>query len=426
MVENLTTTSKIQELQRKLYQKAKSEPKFRFYLLYDKVYRKDVLKESWERVRRNGGAPGIDGQSIEEVEKAGVEEFLSRIEEELRTQTYKPQPARRVEIPKPDGSKRPLSIPTLKDRVVQQGLKIVIEPVFEADFEDSSYGYRPKRRAQQAAEQVCKYLNQGLTQVIDADIEDCFGTIPHSELLDMIAGRIVDRKVLHLIKLFLKAGVMSEGGIDKDKTGTPQGGVISPLFANIYLDRMDKGWKPLTRFARLIRYADDLIILTKCDVEKKLVHLQKMTGELKLRLSRKKTRIVNAEEESFDFLGYSFKKMMTRRRDKKTAHYWPSEKSLNKIRMKVRKITNPKRPVKVNQVVKELTPVLRGWVNYFRTGNSSKKFGIVNYYTANRVRNFMRRRRNKTGHGYREYTDEFLYGELGLYNDYRIRWMKAF
>jgi len=194
LADSLATTDKVQELQRKLYLKAKSEPKFRFYLLYDKVYRKDVLKRAWEEVRKNGGAPGIDGQRIEDVEEKGLEEFLGKIEEELRTQTYKPQPARRVEIPKADGSKRPLSIPTVKDRVVQQALKIVIEPVFEADFEDSSYGYRPKRSAQQAAEQVCKYLNQGMTQVIDADIEDCFGSIPHSELLDMIASKIGDRK----------------------------------------------------------------------------------------------------------------------------------------------------------------------------------------------------------------------------------------
>lgn len=425
MAESLVTTNKLQELQKKLHLKAKSEPKFRFYALYDKIYRYDVLIEAWRRVRSNGGAAGIDGQSIEDVETAGVEEFLKKIQEELKTETYKPQPARRVEIPKAGGGKRELGIPTVRERVVQQALKLIIEPIFEADFEDSSYGYRPKRSTQQAAEEVCKYLNYGLTQVIDADIEDCFGSIPHGELVEMIAGRIADGKVIRLIKLFLEAGVMKDGGIEKDDTGTPQGGVISPLFANIYLDKIDKGWKPLTGITRIIRYADDLIIMTKYDIDKRLEKLQKLTGELKLRLSKKKTRIVNAEEESFDFLGYSFKKALNKTGTKKVAYYWPSEKSTNKIRAKVKAITNPAKPVEVKQVVEELRPVLRGWVNNFRTGNSSKKFGIVKRYTASRVRKFMSRRRDKAGYNYKEYTDEYLYSELGLYNDYKIRWMKT-
>ena len=425
MVESLVTTSKIQELQRKLYLKAKSEPKLRFYALYDKTYREDVLIQAWQKVRSKRGAPGIDGQSIEDVERAGVEEFLKKIQEELKTETYKPQPARRVEIPKTGGGTRTLGIPTVRDRVVQQALKLIIEPIFEADFEDSSYGYRPKRSTQQAAEEVCKYLNYGLTQVIDADIEDCFGTIPHKELLEMIARRIVDGKVMRLIKLLLEAGVMKDGVVENDDTGTPQGGVISPLFANIYLDRIDKGWKPLTKFARIIRYADDLIIMTKYDIDKRLEKLQKLTGELKLSLSKKKTRIVNAEKESFDFLGYSFKKALNKTGTKKAAYYWPSEKSIKKIKAKVKAITNPAKPVEVKQVVEELTPVLRGWVNNFRTGNSSKKFGIVKRYAASRVRKFMSRRRDKAGYNYKEYTDEFLYSELGLYNDYKIRWMKT-
>ncbi len=425
MDNNLTTTDKVQELQRKLYLKAKSEPNFRFYALYDRVYRKDVLKKGWEKVKANHGSPGIDGKTIEDIEKEGVDEFLREIQEGLRTKEYRPQPAKRVYIPKPDGGLRPLSIPTVKDRVVQMALKLVIEPIFEADFEDNSYGYRPKRSAQQAAMEVRKYLNRGLTKVVDADLEDCFGSIPHRELLDMVARRVVDGKVLHLIKLFLKAGVMEQGKVENDGTGTPQGGVISPLLANIYLDQMDKGWKSLNKFARLIRYADDLVIITRYNAEKVISQLQQLTAKLKLKLNWEKTRIVNAEEESFDFLGYSFKKALKPSKEKKVAYFWPSQKAEKKIKERVRKITNPARPIKVTQVIEELNPVIRGWVNYFRTGNSTKKFGKIKWYVADRVRKFMRRRREKSGYGYKEYPEKYLYNELGLYRDYRLSWTKA-
>lgn len=425
MDNNLTTTDKVQELQRKLYLKAKSEPNFRFYALYDRVYRKDVLKKGWEKVKANHGSPGIDGKTIEDIEKEGVDEFLREIQEGLRTKEYRPQPAKRVYIPKPDGGLRPLSIPTVKDRVVQMALKLVIEPIFEADFEDNSYGYRPKRSAQQAAMEVRKYLNRGLTKVVEADLEDCFGSIPHRELLDMVARRVVDGKVLHLIKLFLKAGVMEQGKVKNDGTGTPQGGVISPLLANIYLDQMDKGWKSLNKFARLIRYADDLVIITRYNAEKVISQLQQLTAKLKLKLNWEKTRIANAEEESFDFLGYSFKKALKPSKEKKVAYFWPSQKAEKKIKEKVRKITNPSRPIKVTQVIEELNPVIRGWVNYFKIGNSTKKFGKIKLYVAKRVKKFMRRRRGKSGYGYKEYPDNYLYNELGLYRDYRLSWAKA-
>jgi group II intron reverse transcriptase/maturase len=422
---NLTTTDKIQELQRKLYLKAKAQPNFRFYALYDRIYRLDVLKRAWQKVRSNHGSPGIDGISFEDIEKAGVDEFLKMIQQELKTKEYRPQPAKRVYIPKSDGSQRPLSIPTIKDRVVQMALKIVIEPIFEADFEDNSYGYRPKRSAQQSAEEIRKYLNYGLTNVIDADLEDCFGSIPHRELLDMIARRIVDGSVLHLIKLFLKAGVMEQGEVKIDGKGTPQGGVISPLFANIYLDQMDKGWKPLSQYARLIRYADDLVIMTKYNAEKLLSKLQQLTAGVKLKLNMNKTRIVNANEGSFDFVGYSFRKAQNLRKTKKVAYFYPSSKALKAIKEKVRKITNPARPIKVEQVIKELNPAIRGWVNYFRTGNSSKQFDKIRLYVRNKVRKFMMRRRNKSGYGYKKYPDEYLYNKLGLYRNYRLIWLKT-
>ena len=419
------TTDKVQELRKKLYLKAKSEKNFRFYALYDRVYRMDVLEKAWQKVRANHGSPGLDGQSIKDIEEQGVDVFLKSIQQQLKAKEYRPQPAKRVYIPKPDGRKRPLSIPTIKDRVVQMALKLVIEPIFEADFEDNSYGFRPGRSPQQAALEIHKFLNFGLTRVIDADLEDCFGSIPHQELLDVVARRIVDGKVLALIKLFLKAGVMEQGKIEKGETGTPQGGVISPLLANIYLDQIDKGWKPLGRFARLIRYADDLVIMTKYNAEKSLSELQSLTAKLKLRLNPKKTRIVNADEESFDFLGFSFRKALNRRKTKKVAYYWPSQKAEKAIKEKVRKIANPARPIKVGRMVAELNPVIRGWVNYFRVANSSKKFEKIKLYTVQKVRKFMRRRRGKSGYGYKEYPEEFLYRRLGLYRDYAVSWTKT-
>ena len=423
--ENLTTTNNVQELQRKLYLKAKSKPNFRFYALYDKIYRMDILWRAWLKVSANKGSAGVDGVSIEDIEKSGAEKFTDELQEELRTGAYRPTPARRVYIPKPDGRQRPLSIPTVKDRVVQMSLKMVIEPIFEADFEDNSYGYRPQRSAQQAVAEIRKYLNYGYTEIIDADIEDCFGSIPHRELLDMIAKRISDGKVLRLIKLFLKAGVMEQGIVKGDRTGTPQGGVVSPLFANIYLNQMDKGWKPLNKFARLIRYADDLVIMTRYQSDKLFLKLQSLITKLRLELNVQKSKIVKADEESFNFLGFSFKKAVNQGKTKKVAYLWPSQKAEKGIKEKVRKITNPARPIKVEQVIKELNPVIRGWVNYFRIGNSSIKFGKIRWYIANKVRKFMMRRKNKSGYGYKRYPDEYLYKKLGLYNNYRISWMNA-
>jgi len=422
---NLTNTDKVQELQGKLYLKAKSQSDFRFYALYDKVYRKDFLISAWGKVKANHGAPGIDGETIEDIEEKGVGVFLKGIQEELRTRKYRPSPARRVYIPKSDGRLRPLSIPTIKDRVVQMALKLVIEPIFEADFEDNSYGYRPRRSAQQAALEIRKFLNYGLTRVIDADIEDCFGSIPHRQLLDMVAARIVDGKVLWIIKLFLKAGVMEEGRRKIDETGTPQGGVVSPLLANIYLDQIDKDWKPLNKFAHLLRYADDVLILTRYGTEKVFSQFQQLTTNLELKLNPKKTRIVEAKKESFDFLGYSFRKTLNPKKTKVATYFWPSQKAERSIREKIRKITNPCRPIKVEEVIEQLNPVIRGWVNYFKIANSSKKFGKIRLYAAKKVRKFMRRQRNKSGYGYKKYPDSYLYNKLGLHRDYCLRWAKA-
>jgi len=279
-------------------------------------------------------------------------------------------------------------------------LKLVIEPIFEADFEDNSYGYRPRKSAQQAALEIRKFLSSGLTKVIEADLEDCFGSIPHRQLLDMVAARIVDGKVLWLIGLFLKAGVMEEGQVKISEKGTPQGGVISPLLANIYLDQIDKGWKPLNKFARLIRYADDVLILTRYGTEKLFSQFQELTASLELKLNQEKTRIVDADKESFDFLGYSFRKALNLKKTRVVTYFWPSQKAERMITEKIRRITNPCRPVKTKEVIEQLNPVIRCWVSYFKIANSSKKFGKIRLYTAKKVRKFMRRRRNKSGYGY--------------------------
>lgn len=422
---DLTTTDIVQELQRKLFQKAKSNADFRFYALYDKVYRIDVLSKAWERVKSNKGASGVDGQTFEDIEQIGTGKFLESIQQELKAKTYCPQPARRVYIPKPDGTKRPLSIPTIKDRVVQSALKLIIEPIFEADFEECSYGFRANKSTQQAALEVRKLLNFGYKEVIETDIEDCFGSIPHRELLDMVAKRVVDGNILWLIKLFLKAGVMEDNNKRTDDKGTPQGGVISPLLANIYLNSIDKGWKPLSNSARLIRYADDLVIMTKHRSQETMAKLEEIITQIKLRLKQSKTRILNAEYEHFDFLGFTFIKGLNRNKDKRTTYFYPSHKAENAIRRRIRQIVDYRRPVKVEQLVKELAPVLRGWVNYFRIANSSRKFGKIRFYTAQRIRKFMRRRRGKVGYGYKEYPDTFLYQKLGVYNDYRVCWAKT-
>ena len=424
---NLTTTDAVQELQRKLFQKAKSQLSFRFYALYDKVYRIDVLSKAWERVKSNKGASGVDEQTFEDIEQIGADKFLEGIQQELKAKTYRPQPARMVYIPKPDGTKRQLSIPTIKDRVVQSALKLIIEPIFEADFEDCSYGFRPNRSSQQAALEVRKLLNFGYTEVIETDIEDCFGSIPHRELMDMVAKRVVDGNILWLIKLFLKSGVMEDNNRWTDDKGTPQGGVISPLLANIYLNNIDKSWKPLNNSARLIRYADDLVIMSKYHSQETMAKLKDLVTQLQLRLKQSKTRILNAECETFDFLGFTFTKALKRgSKDKRVAYFYPSHKAENAIRGRIRKIVDYRRPVKVENIVKELAPVLRGWVNYFRTANSSKKFVKIKFYTAQRIRKFMCRRRTRSGYGYKPYPDTYLYEKLGLYNDYRLSWAKAF
>ena len=303
----ITPKNKSRELQRKLYLEAKRCRNRRFHALYDRIFRPDILRQAWEEVRRNGGSAGQDGVNIEDVEREGVEQFLGQIEQDLKAGTYRPKPVQRVYIPKADGRQRPLGIPTVRDRVVQQACKVVIEPIFEANFQDNSYGFRPKRSAQQAVTVVKKALITGWW-VVDADIQGYFDNIDHSMLMSLLKRRNSDRRVLKLIGLWLKAGVLEDGVCKATEIGSPQGGVISPLLANIYLHVLDMYWmERYSTLGKIIRYADDFVIIcrTRQDAEKALQKVKQTMGILKLTLHPTKTRVVDMGQDGFDFLGLS-------------------------------------------------------------------------------------------------------------------------
>lgn len=414
-----TPLEKVQDFQRGLYLKAKREEVRRFYSLYDKVYRWDILVESWKRIQANKGCAGVDGKTIEEIKAKGVRDFLREIQQELEEKTYRPNGIKRVYIPKPNGDKRPLGIPTVKDRIVQMAVKIVIEPIFEADFQDCSYGFRPKRSAHQALKKLKGLLNRGYAQVIDVDLKSYFDTIPHSRLLRLIAQRITDKNIVRLINLWLKVGVVSEGAISRNSImGTPQGGVISPLLANIYLNELDKIWKGRyeQKFnAHLVRYADDFVILTPRQPQEVLKTLCMVIEKLNLNLNEGKTKILDMEKDKLTFLGFGFKKIYDIRRKARYIITFPSAKAMKTIRNRVRNLTSYRIPEKVEVIVSRLNPVIRGWANYFIEGNSSKWFGKLRYYTEHKVRRFIQKRSLKEGFGYKTYTNNYLYKNLGLH-----------
>jgi len=423
---SLTTPGKIRELQIKLYRKAKNEPGYRFYMLYDKVYREDILAHAYARARANKGASGVDGQSFEEIESAGLAEWLTGIREELRNQTYQPQPVRRVMIPKPGGGERPLGIPTIRDRVVQTAAKLLIEPIFEADLEPNAYGYRPKRCAQDAIQEVHELLCEGYTDVVDADLSKYFDTIPHSELLQCVARRIVDKHMLHLIKMWLKVPVEEKdeagnkrltGGRDNDR-GTPQGGVVSPLLANLYMNRMLKGWRKTKRGeqyqARVVNYADDFVILSRTKAAEALEWTREAITRLGLTLNETKTCIRQARKESFHFLGYTFGPHCYR----KDGHWYlgasPAKKAVTRIKEKVGDLLVPGNVGTWPEVRDRLNRMLRGWSAYYSYGTRMPAYRAIDNYVYRSVRNFLRRRHKVQSRGTTRFSDEVVFGELGV------------
>jgi RNA-directed DNA polymerase len=423
---SLRTPDKIRDLQSKLYRKAKNEPEFRFYQLYDKLYREDILEHAYALAKANDGAPGVDGESFEAIESKGLKEWLNGLGRELHNKTYKPQPVRRVLIPKPGGGERPLGIPTIRDRVAQTAAKLILEPIWEAELEPNAYGYRPGRSAQDAIGKVDELLQAGYTDVVDADLSKYFDTIPHSELLECVARRIVDRQMLHLLRMWLKVPVEERdengkrrltGGKNNDR-GTPQGGVISPALANLYMNRMLKGFRQTRRGeqfrAHIVNYADDFVILSRGYANEALKWTRGVLQRLQLTLNETKTSIRNARQERFDFLGYTFGPHFSARTGARYLGYSPSAKSVSRIRHAVGELLEQRKVVPWTEVRHSLNQKLEGWRQYFRLGSRTRAYRLVDEYVYDRVRNFLRRRHKVSSQGTHQFSRERVYGSLGV------------
>jgi RNA-directed DNA polymerase len=429
---SLQTPESIRRLQRKLYFKAKAEPAFRFYLLYDKICREDSLRHAYDLARANRGAPGVDGVTFTAIEVAGLEEWLAGLRKDLVAKTYRPEPVRRVMIPKPGGGERPLGIPTIRDRVVQTAAKLVLEPIFEADLDPAAYGYRPGRSGADAIKEVHALLCRGYTDVVDADLSKYFDTIPHQDLMRSVARRIVDRHVLQLIKLWLKAPVEERDDDGKRRLtggksstcGTPQGGVVSPLLANLYMNRFLKHWRASGRGeayqAKIVSYADDFVILSRKSAGEALAWTRQVMTRLGLALNEAKTAVRDARREPFDFLGYTFGP----HRYRKDGHWYlgasPSKKSVLRLKAKVSGLVVPGNMGTWPEVRDRLNRLLRGWATYFSHGTRMPAYRAVDNHVYDQVRHFLVRRHKVPTRGTNRFTREAVFGPLGVFHLRRV------
>jgi RNA-directed DNA polymerase len=418
----------LQDLRRRLYVTAKADKDWRFWGLSVHVAKLETLHAAYDLAKRNNGAPGIDGVTFEAIEAGGVDAFLGQLRDELVTRTYRPLRNRRVEIPKDDGRKvRVLGVPAIRDRVVQGALKLIVEPIFEADFHDGSYGYRPKRKAHEAVARVTKAIIEGKTQVIDLDVAAYFDSVRHDLLLEKVACRVQDAEILHLLKLMLKAS---------GKRGVPQGGVISPLLSNIYLKEVDamlERAKEVTRngrytYVEYVRYADDLVILVDGQWRNGWLlravdrRLREELAKLDLRVNETKSRIVDLTQgEAFGFLGFAFRRLRSPR-----GRWWvqktPAIKQRTALLRKLREVFRRWHSQPVGQVIAVINPILRGWVNYFRVGNAARCFGFVKEWVERKVRRHLMRARSRRGFGWKRWSTARVYTVLGVFNDYRVRY----